>query len=282
VDVPIAYLDESGHVTQPGYYGVAGFIGLDSQWTDFNRLWLGAMASVGINDLHMREFSAQQKAFKEWDEPRRQRLMAGAISAIKKTRLTAVGAAMSTEAFNSLNEVQKSRMQDPYYCCLQEVLYGFALVGDDAPPDDTTTIIASRQDEYRGKAKKMWKVLRTLGWPYSRCDYLLYRDMRGIPGLQAADLLTYEMTKELSNQDNRPNAPRRWAFDQILRDQASRRSLFIKFLTKDYIVAQANLQFDEIGRQVVERNMQESARIYRESKGIRLVPPSGEAEENGL
>ena len=225
------------------------------------------MASVGTNDLHMREFSAQQKAFKGWDEPKRKRLMAGAIAAIKKTRLTAVGAAMSTEVFNSLDKLQKSRMQDPYYCCLQEVLYGFALVGDDAPPDDATTIIASRQDEYSGKAKLMWRTLKTVGWPYSRCDYLLYRDMRGIPGLQASDLLTYEMTKELSNQDNRPNDARRWAFDQILRDQASRRSLFIKFLTKDYIVAQSNLAADEgKRRKVVESNMLESMRLYREGR----------------
>lgn len=152
--MPIAYLDESGHVTQPGYYGVAGFIGLDSQWADFNRLWLAAMAAVGIDDLHMREFTAQQTAYKGWEKEKRDRMMAGAISAIKRTRLTAVGAAMRTEVFHSLDEVQRSRLQDPYYCCLQEVLYGFALVGDDAPADDTTMIIVSRQDGTREKPRR--------------------------------------------------------------------------------------------------------------------------------
>lgn len=42
--------------------------------------------------------------------------------------------------------------------------------------------------------------------------------------------------------------------------------MFIKFLTKDYIVAHASLAYEAERRRIVEDNMLESMRIYREGQ----------------
>jgi hypothetical protein len=52
-----AYFDESGQEDQPGYFGIAGFVGAVAQWNVLEGRWTKALHDVGVPYLHMREFA---------------------------------------------------------------------------------------------------------------------------------------------------------------------------------------------------------------------------------
>jgi hypothetical protein len=260
-----AYFDESGHVAQPGYYGMAGFVGSADQWTDLNREWVSALSSVGCRTFHMVDFAASRGEFVGWDEARRRKLMQGLVKAVKSADLTAIAATIKMEDYNALTSEQRGYLVDPYYACLQELLHGFALTAVEAPADWVSLVVGSRQNEYEAGARRLWNTLKKnrTDPPYSRLDFFAYDDMRFIPGLQAADLLAYEATKELSNQDKRPDLKMRWPLDEILTHQARRERMLVKHMTKAYLEVQADGLFDERGVDVVEDSIDEMLRMYR-------------------
>jgi hypothetical protein len=264
-----AYVDESGHQAQPGYYGVAGFIGSAYQWGRFTTKWTKTLSEAGVPYLHMREFAHSVDGFRGWSgDPRREQLMAGVVQAITHGRLTAVGSALRTADFNALAEGERTRLGgSPYYGCLQDVLYGFALTAQNMPAGEILTIIVDHND-YEHRAQQMYQLLRQRGAPYDRlAPALQFADMRQTPGIQAADVLAYEVVKELSNQDRRPDDKMRWPLDQILTDQASREIAMIVYRNRGYLQGQVDQVMDTAaGVSIVDEGIDEMLRIYRQRR----------------
>ena len=201
-----AYFDESGAEELPGYFGVAGFAGSEHQWNVFQSLWKETLEETGAPYVHMREFAHSVGTFAGWkkDTTRRERLMAGVVAAVLRSDLTAVGSAMRVDDFNALVEEERTRLVSPYYCCLQDVLHGFALTTMDEDPQIEMNVTGDQHKDCEEKAKKLYRALRKTGGPFlNLAEELNYADMRETLGLQAADLLVYEMVKELRNQDSR-------------------------------------------------------------------------------
>ena len=115
---------------QPGYFGIAGFVGAVAQWNVLETLWTKALRDVDVPYLHMREFAHSVGAFEGWrnENQKREHVMAGVVEAVLKSELTAVGSAMRIQDFQALSGEQRSRMRAPFLGCLQDVLYGFALM----------------------------------------------------------------------------------------------------------------------------------------------------------
>lgn len=262
-----AYFDESGGQEVPGYFGVASFVGSDYQWSVFDRLWKETLDTTGAPYLHMREFAYSVGAFTEGkdDKARRERLMSGVVAAVLQSELTAVGSAMRVGDFDALTEQQRIRLQSPYFCCLQDVLWGFALMTLDEDPEVEVQVTGDRHGQHEEKARKLHRALRRTGWLFaSLTDELNFADMRQTFGLQAADLLAYEMVKELSNEDVRPEDRMRWPLDQILSNPESPRGKMLKYITAEMLQAQAAGQWDNRKREILQRNLDESLRVLRD------------------
>ena len=262
-----AYFDESGSEELPGYFGVAGFVGSDYQWSVFDRLWEEALETTGAPYLHMREFAHSVDAFTDWkeDKTRRKQLMAGVVAAVLQSELTPVGSAIRVGDFDALTEEQRIRVQSPYFCCLQDVLWGFALVTLDEDSEVEVHVIGDRHRQHEEKARKLHRALRrTGGLCANLSEELNFADMQQTFGLQAADLLAYEMVKELKNQDVRPEDRMRWPLDRILAEPESPRGKMLKYNTAEMLQAQAAGQWDRRKGDVLQRNLDESLRILRD------------------
>jgi hypothetical protein len=263
----LAFFDESGHVARPGYYGVAGLIGSDYQWSVFNRIWGETLTQTGAPYVHMREFAHSAGLFEGWKgDPRREQLMAGVIRAVTESRLTAIGSAVRMADFKALSEAERDRLGgSPYFGCLQDVLFGFALTSQQMPAGEVLAVTGDQSD-YQARARQLYDVLLRSGHPYERMSPTLrFANMRETPELQGADVLTYEITKELSNQDLRPEDQMRWPLDQILTDQAMREIMMVVFRNHAYLQGQADGIIDtDVGMSIVDRDIDEMMRIYRE------------------
>jgi hypothetical protein len=141
---------------------------------------------------------------------------------------------MAVDDFNSFSAEQKAKWVDPYFMLLQEVMYGATL--EARSDDERVRISYSQQDEFRGRFEDLYRVLRRR---YQRLDTLTFEDMRTTPGLQAADLLAYELKRFYKNRVTRPDIPLRWPMRNILLQQHVLRVHMLKYLPWWYLRIQA-------------------------------------------
>lgn len=84
------------------------------------------------------------------------RLMAGVVNAVLQSELTPVGSAMRVGDFDALTKEQRVHLQGPYFCCLQDVLWGFALRTLDEDLEVELHVTGDRNKQHEGKARAMY------------------------------------------------------------------------------------------------------------------------------
>lgn len=246
----IAFYDESGHSLSTGFVSIAGFIADADSWGNFDRAWSDALIQSGAPYLHMREFAHSIGPFTGWTEAQRRALLHSCVSAINETGLIAVGAVLSVQDFNELPPTVQEMFVDPFFCCLQEVIRGASIFsGGSYGP---ALVVYSRQDEMAGKVRQLWDAIR--GNESGKLGDLEFREMRGSPGLQASDLLAYELRHYYTRRTGQPQTPARWPFRTIVEHQRLqlRRSL-LKYIPRWYLELQATGQFDRFMAGLISR-----------------------------
>ena len=231
----IGCFDESGSSGEGGFVSIAGFVATEERWAAFDAVWNAALAKHGAPYLHTTDLANFKRIYKGWTVDQQRALVADLMTAIwGMGRVVAIGSTLAVDDFNSFSVEQRAKWVDPYYMLLQEVLYGATL--EARPDDERVRIIYSQQDEFRGKFERLYRVLQRR---YPRLDALTFGDMRQTPGLQAADLLAYELKRFYKNKVTRPDIPLRWPMRTILLQQHVLRVHMLKYLPWWYLRIQA-------------------------------------------
>jgi len=242
-----AYFDESGHSATPGFFALAALVAHSDAWPAFEAEWTRVLREWDAPYLHMREFAHRVGPYEAWTEKRRRALLGGCVSAIKATRAVAVGAVLDVADFNSLSEEGRARLQDPFFCCLQEVVRGAAINGVFEDSDVKVNMVFSAQDEFRGKAELLHESMLRSNDVRDRIGCLVFEDMRDCPALQAADLIAYELRQHYQLGREDPPRPTRWAFREIVEHQRHVLGAWmLKYLPGWYLKAQAELVYDSV------------------------------------
>jgi len=171
------FFDESGHSSATEFFALAAFVAEDADWATFEGLWRQVLAQSGAPYLHMREFAHRVGAFKGWTEDRRRGLLAGCVAAIKSIRAIAVGAATSVIDFRALTPEAQSKLQDPFFCCFQEVVRGAALNAYFEPQGSRVRMVFSQHDQFSSMARKLWDVMAETIDVKDRIGSLAFEDM---------------------------------------------------------------------------------------------------------
>jgi hypothetical protein len=242
-----SFFDESGHSSTTEFFALAAFVAEELHWDTFSIRWRQALADSGAPYLHMREFAHRVGAFKDWTEEQRRGLLSRCVSAINSIHAIAVGAAISVADFKALTAEAQTALQDPFFCCFQEVVRGAAISACFEPPGTRVRMVFSQQDEFGAKAHHLWEVMRDEIDVSERMESLAFQDMRAVPGLQAADLLAYEFRHYYHLRRTRPELAPRWAFMEIVQHQRTAYNAYkLKYLPAWYLKAQAEGVFDEL------------------------------------
>lgn len=241
------FVDESGHSSATEFFALAAFVAEDADWATFEDLWRQALAQSRAPYLHMREFAHRVGVFQGWTEDQRRQLLAGCVAAINSIRAIAVGAAISVTDFRALSGAAQSKLQDPFFCCFQEVVRGAGLTACFEPPSTRVRMVFSKQDQFSSMARKLWDVMGATIDVKECMVSLAFDDMRGVPALQAADLLAYEFRHYYHLRRTRPNSVPRWAFAEIVRHQRTAyNARMLKYLPRWYLEAQAEGVYEEL------------------------------------
>jgi hypothetical protein len=174
-----AYFDESG-THDPGLatLTIAGWMAPRGAWDLFDGEWQEALDAAGVSHFHMREFAHFRGEFAGWTEQQRRDLMAPLLEAIGNNIKRGFGfTAHGAEGFDGAYESAAAS------CMLH--LANVSAKGDDI------SIVFARLDEFKvGRAQQLFN--------FVNCSDARLRDFavsepKGVPPLQAADLLAYEL-----------------------------------------------------------------------------------------
>lgn len=234
--VLIAYFDESGHSSEGGFVSIAAFVAQEDLWATFNVRWNAVLERHGVPYLHATDLTNFKRIYKDWDEERRRSLAADLIDVIHSCgRIAAVGAVLSIDDYRALTEDQQARLRDPFFPLFQEVVRGTAIEALFQPSDVKVKMVFSQQDAFGPQAQQLWHLMRQTIDIRKRFDVFEFANMRSVPGLQAADLLAFELRRYYQNKVSRPDLDVRWAFRQILWQQRAYGTRYIKFFPKWYL-----------------------------------------------
>ena len=213
----LGYFDESGtHMDSPAF-ALAGFLGTADNWGAFTFEWQKALDDLGIELFHMASFESRKPPFTEangWtDEIRRERLTR-LLAIIQTFTLGSVGVVLPMKDYNAAfpDGPAKERSGGPYGIAAEAI---FTDTGDLVRPlldDPWVSYTFEIGAVGAGQVQKAFQdnledenVKRPM-----RLGSLTFQSKRDFLPLQAADILAYELFKELPRMIGTHKRPSRF------------------------------------------------------------------------
>jgi hypothetical protein len=213
-------LDDSGGYSQTEFISIAGYVATDEQWGSFSDDWKALLVKHGIPCIHMRTLVPLKGAYRElgWDVTKRDAVLSEFIELIRKHVLAGFAIAFDAKHYRSMSADAKERIGNPHRFCLVRTIRliqnTFARVG----AEDAITLVFDDSEElsvmYHGNVRELRKDPKYKKLIGSVC----FSDDEIYNPLQAADVLAWETTKDLSQKlggfKSRPDYEKLLGLDQ--------------------------------------------------------------------
>ena len=186
-----AYFDDSGTHNGSTVTAVGGFVAKAEEWDAFDRDWAEMLEVEKIGWFHMTDCGGQYGEFAGWPKERCDVLIKRAISIVKEHPLHGVAAGMLVKDKKPTIPIQALDMC--FIQCISALLYRAEQLGDR---------VEIFMEDHPGRKKHLLQYLGFLDRHSQRGELVekihSVRNREHSP-LQAADLLAYEMYKEVLN-----------------------------------------------------------------------------------
>jgi hypothetical protein len=197
-----AYADGSGQPSIDPVVCIGALVGNTVFWEGFERMWIEFLARFELKRFHAAEFVARRGAFWRWDDEKWNAALAALNAIFDAGRPSPVGCAISVEAFRDWRrQIDHFYPDDPYYYCLDHVLFHLIHGLREAPISEGITIYCDREEQHHllGAQLAQWHEdkLRRSEWistyndnPNFAVDLHYGSNFDYVP-LQAADILAH-------------------------------------------------------------------------------------------
>jgi hypothetical protein len=194
-----AYCDESDDSTFHQAFVIAGFLGFPPYLGLLELKWEAALEEEHLEreGFHMADCVGGFKAFRNVPEAERIRLQDRFIAIINESEVPLFATGVMTNDYDALMpqfRAWRGEYAKPYYLAFQHLVHTMAKFLDDAevPPKDTIGFMFDRQEEYEGRAKKMYDALWKDKVQFAhRLGPLCYVNRMQAVQVQAADVVAY-------------------------------------------------------------------------------------------
>lgn len=222
-----SYLDVSGNMPDQRICTVAGFVATSEQWDAFAAQWEDALLPFGLDFFHATDFASRQKQYKGWPESKRQDMMNALLTVIEHHTLASTAYGVSWDMYQNevpLN-VQKLIGKAPYYFLffnlvtgVQEMFDAPARLAAGVPLDWEVKYFLASGDKGSSQILKAW-MSKQAGTALARKEARLVSvevelQTRLAP-LQAADLLAFEVRRQLRLLLSGEDRPARYPFTRL-------------------------------------------------------------------
>ena len=197
-----AYLDASGQGTKDPVAVVAGFVTNEDGWATFEKAWQLFLHEFGLVRFHVAPYWARQRPFDKWNEAKWLAAQSAICKAIASVKLLGVGVALSVRVFDEWRmTLDQYYPDDPYYFCLDRVLYHLISGLSETPKDEGITIYIDNDKQYEdiGLRVAKWHMDRLRRDPSVRTEFIApdrpvdthYGSSLDLKPLQLADILSH-------------------------------------------------------------------------------------------
>ena len=233
-----AYFDESGHLQDRKcrFVGMGGLVAPADNWERFDKKWKAALDTfIDGRPFHMKDYVRSKDPkppYVGWDTSKRTAFMSALLDAIEESAAQLVGCVVSIDGFSALMPEHQIMFRGPYFIAFQKVTRGASICGlslDGPDRGEKVAMVYAYQKEYgaiesgsdnpqnQGQAEQLWHAMRQSGTIDTNCMGAYSSAFADdVFGLQAADLLAYELTREFENSLQHPDLAMRKSLQRLL------------------------------------------------------------------
>lgn len=224
-----AYFDETGDATDRGIIhhsmvGMAGGVASLKQWHHFEKEWEEKiLRKYGLKFFHMTDFDDYKKEYSEdkgWTKLKHRKCLNTALNIIAKRVDFCIGVIREIPASQSIN-----KSNDPYFDCFNRCIMGTLAF---APlKGELLHLFVARKKNYKGKTEGIFndilnenkKAANSIAALTIPTDII----SRKIIPFQAADLIAFELRKEIERQRDRKECAMRYPLRRLIELMGSQR-----------------------------------------------------------
>jgi hypothetical protein len=205
-----AYCDESYDEVGTGVFVTAGYVATLGQWLDLSSHWQRALADEGLEEFKASNCEQGRKQFEGWPRERRRECCKRFILLIRGAQLTGAASVIDLHAYNQHRpEIESLRTHrtgqgnnvikfgDPYYVGFQHLTEMLATKVQKQAPQEKIMFLFDITTEHKEKALQVFNGMmndKTNAF-YERLQTASFADSRTYAGLQAADLVAFEVRR---------------------------------------------------------------------------------------
>jgi hypothetical protein len=205
-----AYLDASGKKNDDVVV-VAGFVGWVSLWEEFEQRWRAFLDEFELDHFHATEFwSRKSPPYRNWSDAKHLHAKGEICKILSATRAIGVAVSLHTRVFDEWRAtLDHYYPSDPYYFCLDRVLYSLVYMIKQGPKDDGITIYCDQEKEHellgadiaRWHEARLARDLSLASFPLDepRPVSILYGPKRQFLPLQIADIYANDTFKKTTD-----------------------------------------------------------------------------------
>jgi hypothetical protein len=201
------YFDESGTHAGSEAVAVAGFLATPGSWERFEGDWRAALADFGIDLFHMSPFAQRVGDYASWSEEERRERLARLLGIISEHVVGSVGVVIPLPLFDrlfSVGGIARRTTGGPYGLAMSVNILAVARIVEHLAGTPKVAYVFETGAVGRHEAAKIFAA--NLNNPESRENNRLlslsFQGKREFAPLQAADILAYELHRELPRQPN--------------------------------------------------------------------------------
>jgi hypothetical protein len=196
------YCDDSGTDKESRVASVAGYIGKVGKWEDFQKEWKKALKEFGIKEMRRTDLETWHNEFETWGPPLRNKFLQRIQPIIRDNISFPIGCAVIKEDFERLVPADvKAKFGGVYGWCVHDCLVAMRVWYDGKGYRNPVRWVFEAGTIGHGQVDAMFEHLYKN--PITRDKYHIKGwsfEGKSVVPLQAADVLAYEMVKQVTNQ----------------------------------------------------------------------------------
>jgi hypothetical protein len=215
--------DETGTDKKPTtrISAIGGLVGTEKAWGKFDTAWNKVLKAEDIPFFHAVQCEKGTGEFYGLDVAKRGHFMDRLLEVILNAQLQPCAYGVVVPHFNAMSLEFRAHYTDghpdvPYYVCLHYTFVEGSHTADSFLKDEQVYFLFEQQDEFEASAKESFAAFKqNSAWPNSarlggEPIFVKNEEAPKYPGLQAADLLAYEMYRHLDNRHFQPVLKPEW------------------------------------------------------------------------
>jgi hypothetical protein len=236
---------------------VAGYISWKENWDHFECDWQQVLDRYHIEQLHMEEFSNENKGAKNpdwpyrgWSRKKRDEFIHELIPIARDNTLFGLVGSVDVRSYNSmLPDWMKAEYEHPYHLCFQLFFDQVIEIPHNhmeapLPPNEQVAFFFDQQFQFKSLAEKRYAEIKALRDKDDRMGVFSYVNRKRYKPIQAADLLAYRQRKVFTRKLNADYLVKNESWDSAL---IARRNLIARYYDKEHLEIHLN-------RVLAERN----------------------------